>query len=84
MNKNDGAPGAWEIQTLPAEGKLGIAFELFSAEAVTYHANAVKPHYALTSDQVHALISDLNRALLDLERERDRQSHDARLGTASL
>jgi hypothetical protein len=38
----------------------------------------------LTSDQVHALISDLNRALLDLERERDRQSHETRLGAAAL
>jgi hypothetical protein len=80
MKDKNGATGAWEIQALPAEGKLGIAFELFSAEAVTYHANAVKPQYALTADQVHALISDLNRALLDLERERDRQAHDARLG----
>lgn len=84
MNNKDGATGAWEIHTLPDEGKLGIAFELFSAEAVTYHASAVKPHYALTSDQVHALISDLNRALLDLERERDRLSHDMRLGSAAL
>ena len=84
MIDKDGAPGAWQIHTLPDEGKLGIAFELFSADAVTYHSNAINPHYALTSDQVHALISDLNRALLDLERERDRHAHEARLGTAVL
>jgi hypothetical protein len=84
MKNKDGAPGAWQIHTLADEGKLGIAFELFSADAVTYHSNAVNPHYALTSDQVHALISDLNRALLDLERERDRQSHESRLGAAAL
>ena len=82
MNDKDGATGAWQINTLPGEGKLGIAFELFSADAVAYDTHAGKPHYALTSDQVHALISDLNRALLDLERERDRVTHDARLGTA--
>lgn len=84
MNDKDGAAGAWEIHTLPGEGKLGIAFELFSADAVSYDASAGKPHYALTSDQVHALISDLNRALLDLERERDRVSQDARLGAAAF
>ncbi|HTJ93343.1 MAG TPA: hypothetical protein VL424_09580 [Pararobbsia sp.] len=84
MTNKDGAGGAWQIHALPEEGKLGIAFELFSADAVTFHASAVKPHYALTSDQVHALISDLNRALLDLERERDRLMHETRLGTAAL
>ncbi|RKP58402.1 hypothetical protein [Pararobbsia silviterrae] len=83
MKKKDGAAGAWEIHTLAAEGKLGIAFELFSNDAVTYNADPAHPQYALTSDQVHALISDLNRALLELERERDRHAHELRFGSAS-
>jgi hypothetical protein len=80
MNEREGAEGAWEIQALPREGKLGIAFPLYSANSLAHYTKDETEHYALSSDQVHALISDLNRALLDLERERDRQHDEMRQG----
>jgi hypothetical protein len=80
MNEREGTEGAWEIRTLPQDGKLAIAFPLYSRNALAYRTDDDYQHYALTSDQVHALISDLNRALLDLERERDRQADEQRQG----
>ena len=80
MNEREGTEGAWEIRTLPLEGKLGIAFPLYSRNALVHRSEEDCQHYALTSDQVHALVSDLNRALLDLERERDRHADEHRQG----
>jgi hypothetical protein len=80
MNEREGTEGAWEIRTLPLEGKLGIAFPLYSRDALVNRRDDDSQHYALSSDQVHALISDLNRALLDLERERDRYADEQRQG----
>ncbi|CAB3778650.1 hypothetical protein [Pararobbsia alpina] len=80
MNEREGTEGAWEIRALPQEGKLGIAFPLYSRDALAYRADDDCQHYALSSDQVHALISELNRALLVLERERDRQADEQRQG----
>jgi hypothetical protein len=80
MSDRERADGAWDIQTLPQEGKLGIAFPSSAYGMTGHRLSEGPPRYALTSDQVHALISDLNRALLDLERERDRQAHELRQG----
>jgi hypothetical protein len=85
MNERMGEDGAWEIHTLALEGKLGIVFPLHGGVMTGYRVSDDPtiydpPRYALTSDQVHALISDLNRALLDLERERDRQADEMRQG----